>query len=92
MARTWGVSVLECPKCRQTLRPVAVITRPEVVNRILAHLRLPLTPEPLSDRWSVGFDVTAEPVLSWAVGTDPEPDERGPPDCWDGIDPPAPND
>jgi hypothetical protein len=90
MARTWGVSVLECPKCQQTMRPVAVITRHEVVDRILAHLRLPLSPELLSDGSSVGFDVTGEPVPRWVVGTDPEPHERGPPDRWDGIDPPAP--
>jgi hypothetical protein len=62
------------------MRPVAVITRREVVDRILAHVRLPLTPEPLSEGWSVGFDVTGEPVPRWVVGTDPEPHERGPPD------------
>jgi hypothetical protein len=61
-------------------------------DRISSDLRLPLTPEPLSDGRSAGFDVTAEPVPSWAVGTNPEPDERGPPDCWDGVDPPAPDD
>jgi hypothetical protein len=59
------------------------------VNRILAHLRLPLTPELVSDGSSVGFDVTGEPVPSWVVGTDPEPDGRGPPDRWDSVEPPA---
>jgi hypothetical protein len=38
-----------------------------VVDRILAHVRLPLTPELLSDGSSVGFDVTDEPVPRWVV-------------------------
>jgi hypothetical protein len=51
------------------MRPVAVITRREVVDRILAHLRLPLTPEPLCDGWSVGFDHDAmsADVERWEV-------------------------
>jgi hypothetical protein len=55
-----------------------------------SHPRLPLIPEPLSDGGGVGFDVAGEPLRCWVVGTGPEPDERVPPDCWDDIDPPAP--
>jgi hypothetical protein len=91
-SRTFGIGMLECPRCHQTIRPVAVITSRERIARILPHLRLPLTPESLSEGWGVGFEVTAEPVPNRAVGTDPEPDEREPPDCWHRIDPPAPND
>ena len=31
-----------------------------------------------------------EPIPSWAVGVDPDPDERGPPTDWEIVDPPAP--
>jgi len=34
--------------------------------------------------------VTGEPVPSWVLGLDPDPDERGPPREWDLVDPPAP--
>ena len=37
------------------------------------------------------FDMTGEPVPSWAVGVDPEPTERGPPADWDAVDSPAPD-
>jgi hypothetical protein len=60
-----------------------------VVNRILAHLRLPLTPELLSDGSSVGFDVTGEPVPSWVVGTDPEPEAPDHPQACDAVDSPG---
>ena len=35
------------------------------------------------------------PIPDWAVGTDPESDlhgyERGPPDAFEGVDPPCPD-
>jgi hypothetical protein len=65
---------------------------PDAVDRVLAHLRLPLTTEPRSDGWGAAYYVTAAPVPRWVVGTAPEPNERGPPDCRDGVDPPAPDD
>jgi hypothetical protein len=34
--RTFGIDVLECPRCHQGMHPVAVITRREVVDRILS--------------------------------------------------------
>jgi len=36
------------------------------------------------------FDVTGEPVPAWALGLDPDPDERGPPMDWEFVDPAAP--
>jgi hypothetical protein len=38
------------------------------------------------------FDVTGEPIPHWAVGVDPLPDARSPPDEACFIDPPAPDD
>ena len=46
-----------------------------------------------ADEPSVAYwDVSGQPMPSWAVGVDPIPDERGPPVDYDGVDPPAPND
>ena len=74
--------------------PIAVITRQEIADRILSHLDVPLRPQPLADGHAVGFDVTGEPMVDGLVGThpDPEPCGRSPPDEWDGVDPPAPDD
>ena len=76
------------------MRPIAVVTKRDIVERILAHLDLPVCPETLSDGHSIGFDVTGEPMPDWVVGADPEPDacQRGPPQDWDSVDPPAPYD
>ena len=94
MARTFGLDVLQCGRCSGRLEPIAVITKTEIVERIVSHLRLPLAPEQLSDGHSVGYDVTEEPMPAWAIGTDPDPEEdaRGPPPEWDCVDPPAPED
>jgi hypothetical protein len=73
MARTFGLDVLQCGRCSGRLEPIAVITKTEIAERILSHLRLPLAPEQLTDGHSVGYDVTGEPIPSWAIGTDPEP-------------------
>jgi hypothetical protein len=35
------------------------------------------------------YDVPGEPVPAWAVGVDPDPDERGPPQDYGVVDPPA---
>jgi hypothetical protein len=39
----------------------------------------------------LSFDLTGEPVPAWARGVGPEPAERGPPEDWDVVDPPAPD-
>ena len=96
LARTFGVDALACPRCRAgRLRPIALITNLDTARRILSHLRLPLTPEQLSDGCTTVYDVTEQPMPAWAAGSDPvqpepEADERGPPDNWDGVDPPSP--
>ena len=58
------------------------------------HLALPLGPVQLAHPDTLAYDITGEPMPAWAVGVDPEPepDARAPPNDWDGIDPPAPDD
>ena len=96
LRRVFGVDALACPRCKTgRLRPIALITKAEIVSRILSHLRLPLTPEQLSDGCTIVYDVTEQPMPGWALGSEPEQpepkaDERGPPRDWDGVDPPSP--
>jgi hypothetical protein len=98
LAKTFGVDALACPRCKKgRLRPVAVMTKHEIVARILSHLHLPLTPEQLSDQCTIVYDVTDQPMPGWALGSDPEQpepeaDERGPPEESEGIDPPCAED
>ena len=97
LARTFGVDGLACPRCKHgRLRPIAVITKDQVVSKILAHLSLPVCPELLADECTVVYDVTGQSMPGWVVGADPEPPDqeaRGPPDGWfEGIDPPCPED
>jgi len=105
MRRTFGIDVLECPKCQSTMKVLAVISQPEVVEKILVHVKLPVTADVLADGCTPAFDVTdqtipALPVPDSVVGTNPEDSnpehhphgyERGPP-CFDGVDPPWPDD
>jgi hypothetical protein len=94
MLRSFNIDVLECPRCRARMAPIAVITEREVIETILTHLRLPLEPEVLSDGHTVAYDMTGEPMLDGDLGPDPaEHWERGPPpdrDAWDGIAAPSP--
>ena len=99
MKRTFGIDPLRCPKCEARMKVLAVISQPEVVDKILAHVGLPVEPDVLVDGCTLAFDVTGEPIPPWAVGTDPqgpesEPHgyERGPPCAFDGVDPPCPDD
>ena len=71
---------------------LAIITKQEVIERILSHLNLPPCPVHHDrDDAVTYYDVTGEPVPEWAAGMDPAPHERGPPDHDDVIDPPSPN-
>jgi hypothetical protein len=91
--RTFDIDPAECDRCRARLEPVAIITRDDVIERILAHLSLPVSAAPIGPGGSMAWDVTGEPIPDWAIGMDPEPppaDERSPPDPWDGVDPPGP--
>jgi hypothetical protein len=48
LRRSFGVDVLECPKCHGRLRVLSVITEREPVQRILAHLGVPTEAPPLA--------------------------------------------
>ena len=92
MRRMLGIEVLQCVHCLTTMRAIAVITKAEVIDKILSHVQLAAGPQLTADGYSLQYDVTGEPMPRWAMGVDPEPDagpeERGPPSDWDGIDPP----
>jgi hypothetical protein len=94
MKRTFGIDVLQCPKCESNTKMtvIAVISRRDVVNKILSHVQLPLSPETLSDGYSVAYEVSPEEVPTWVEGTFVEEEgyvwERGPPREWEGVDPP----
>jgi len=92
MKHSMGIDVLECPKCSATMKPIAVIKEPEVIEKILVHLRMPLRPELLDDGATVVYDVTGEPVLDarWRPAEDDGwASERGPPTQWDCVDAPS---
>ena len=88
MKRTLGINVLQCPVCQATMLLLAVITKREVIDRILTHVKVPREPVEGDEPAALYFDVTGESVPAWAVGVDP--DERGPPTDWEFVDPPAP--
>jgi hypothetical protein len=47
MRRTFGIDVLDCPRCGGRLRLLALIEHARMVERILRHLGLPTDrPEP----------------------------------------------
>ena len=46
LKRTWGLSVLVCPRCSGPMRLVAAIEDPVVAQKILRHLGLPARPPP----------------------------------------------
>ena len=48
LMRSLGVSGLECPRCQSQSVLLALITAPQVVVKILDHLRIPSTPPPLA--------------------------------------------
>ena len=70
---------------------LAVITRQNVIAKILTHVNAAREPVAKDDAPARYFDVTGQPVPAWAVGVDPDPDERGPPQDYDVMDPPAPD-
>jgi hypothetical protein len=51
-----GFDVLACPQCGGHVRLIALIDNPRVVQRILAHLRVPSeVPEPLRGYGETAF-------------------------------------
>ncbi len=39
---------LECPNCSATMVVIALITKPDVIAKVLDHLRIPSTPPPVA--------------------------------------------
>ena len=91
MRRTFGINVLCCPVCQATMVLLALITKQDVIAKILTHVKVPREPVHGDDTPALQHDVTGEPVPDWVVGVDPEPVERGPPVDYDAVDPPAPD-
>ena len=93
LKRSFDFDVLKCTKCQGRMQIMAVITRQEVIDRILSHLSLPLEIEALENTEMNGCEITDEGIAQWEWSQlSPEADERGPPDENDWIDPPSPDD
>ena len=54
MKRTWGLSVLVCPRCAGPMRLVSVIEDERVAGKILRHLGLPARAPPRGRAWRPG--------------------------------------
>jgi hypothetical protein len=91
MRRTLGIHPLECPVCHATMVLLAVITRQEVSRRTLEHAKVPSEPFANDDGPALHYHLTGQDVPCWAIGVDPDPDERGPPVDYDLVDPAAPD-
>ena len=63
MKHSMGIDALSCPRCASRCKPIGLITEPEVIEKILVHLNLPLRPEQLHDGVTIAYDVTGEPVF-----------------------------
>ena len=83
--------MLQCTNCHITMLAIAVITQRAVIDKILDHVGLSLSAQPTVDGYSVRYEVPGESIPQWAIGVDPEPDQRGPPASWEGIDPRSPD-
>lgn len=72
--QAWHVDPLQCPVCQKQMRVIAFIDNPEVVEKILRHLKIwcgpaafaPARPPPASDpessepEFHIGYDVMPE--------------------------------
>jgi len=74
---------------RTKVTVLAVITKQDVILRILSNVKVPRCPVSTEQAQPLYYDVTGEPVPRWALGVDPDPDERGAPIDYDVVDPPA---
>ena len=52
MARTWGLDVLDCPRCHGRMELIACIEDPLVAHKILTHLGLPTRAPPRPPPWT----------------------------------------
>ena len=75
MRRSFGLSVLACPRCGDRMQPIAAIEDSRVAGRILAHLGLPTRAPP-----------RGRAVLSSSKGEDALALDRRA-DEYDGVDP-----
>jgi hypothetical protein len=75
------------------MQPIAVITKREVIERILSHLSLPLQMEALASSGMMGCDISDEAIAEseWNQ-TSSDADERGPLDESYFVDAPSPDD
>ncbi|MSU34761.1 MAG: hypothetical protein EXS36_06540 [Pedosphaera sp.] len=72
--QAWHTDPLECPECHKTIRIIAVIDNPSVIEKILRHLNLgcgpakfaPARPPPSAD--------TPQPDPQFPIDSDPMPD------------------
>jgi hypothetical protein len=59
LKRTLGVDALECPRCRGRMKPIAEVTEPEAIRKILRAMGLPAEApraEPARPPPQLGFD------------------------------------
>ena len=75
MRRSFGFSVLTCPRCGDRMQPIAAIEDSRVAGRILAHLGLPTRAPPR------GRSVLSVSKAEHPLALDPRADE------YDGVDP-----
>ena len=72
LKRTLGVDGLDCPSCHAQMLVIALITKAEVVQKILDHLRLPATPPPVAPPRQHPADAQAD-LLHFNQDQTPEP-------------------
>ena len=93
LKRSFDFDVLSCPRCKGRMEIIAVITRPEAIERILSHLSLPLEMQPLGMQGTMGCDVSDEqiPEFEWSQISEWEwshQAEHGPPGEIEWVEPP----
>jgi hypothetical protein len=72
LKRTLGVDGLDCPRCHAQMLVIALITKADVVQKILDHLRLPATPPPVAPPRQHPADAQAD-LLDFNQDQTPEP-------------------
>ena len=63
MKPSLGADVLSYPTCASRLKVRARLLEPEVIEKILVPLNLPLRPEQLQNGMPIVYDVTGEPAF-----------------------------
>jgi hypothetical protein len=61
MRRTLDIDPAHCPRCEGRLEPIAIITREDIVEKILSHVHLPMAPEPVGPGGSLAWELN-EPM------------------------------